>query len=141
MPKGPKGEKRPADVISNAVKIAQIATGEIEDDMTDDGKDVGVVNLLGTKSKLLGIKEFKFFASIKTGNSVPLYFLPRHIHMLSLYFVHYNFCRIHKTLKVTPAMEAGLSKTVHDMEWIVGLIDAMAAEPKRRGPYKKRISN
>lgn len=39
MPKGPKGEKRPADVISNAVKIAQIATGEIEDDVTDDGKN------------------------------------------------------------------------------------------------------
>lgn len=39
MPKGPKGEKRPADVIGNAVKIAQIATGQIEDDVTDDGKD------------------------------------------------------------------------------------------------------
>ncbi|MEO3414597.1 histone H1 [Roseovarius sp. CAU 1744] len=39
MPKGPKGEKRPADVIGNAVKIAQIATGEIEDDVEDDGKD------------------------------------------------------------------------------------------------------
>lgn len=38
MPKGPKGEKRPADVIGNAVKIGQIATGEVEDD-TDDGKD------------------------------------------------------------------------------------------------------
>lgn len=31
MPKGPKGEKRPADVIGNAVKIMKIATGEIED--------------------------------------------------------------------------------------------------------------
>jgi hypothetical protein len=40
MPKGPKGEKRPADVIGNAVKIAKIATGEIEDDRPeDDGKD------------------------------------------------------------------------------------------------------
>jgi len=39
MPKGPKGEKRPADVIGNAVKIAQIATGEIEDDVEDDDKD------------------------------------------------------------------------------------------------------
>lgn len=68
--------------------------------------------------------------------------LENHIHMLSLYFVHYNFCRIHKTLKVTPAMEAGLSDTMHSMEWIVGLIDAVEAEPKKRGPYKKRaISN
>lgn len=66
--------------------------------------------------------------------------LENHLHMLSLYFVHYNFVRIHKSLKVTPAMEAGVSDTLHDMEWIVGLIDARAPEPKKRGPYKKRIS-
>lgn len=39
MPTGPKGQKRPADVIGNAVKIARIATGEDEDDIPDDGKD------------------------------------------------------------------------------------------------------
>ena len=38
----------------------------------------------------------------------------KHMAKLSLYFVHYNFCRIHKTLRVTPAMDAGLSDTVHD---------------------------
>jgi hypothetical protein len=39
MPKGPKGEKRPADVIGNAVHVMKIATGEIEDPTPDDGKD------------------------------------------------------------------------------------------------------
>jgi hypothetical protein len=40
MPKGPKGEKHPADVIGGAVKIAKIATGETEEDTEeDDGKD------------------------------------------------------------------------------------------------------
>ncbi|HMR29754.1 MAG TPA: hypothetical protein PKA13_02555 [Geminicoccaceae bacterium] len=40
MPKGPKGEKRPADVIGNAVHIMRIATGEIEEGApVDDGKD------------------------------------------------------------------------------------------------------
>jgi hypothetical protein len=40
MPKGPKGEKRPADVIGAAVMIARIATGEIEEAAeSDDGKD------------------------------------------------------------------------------------------------------
>ena len=39
MPTGPKGQKRPADVIGNAVKIARIATGEDADDTPDDGKD------------------------------------------------------------------------------------------------------
>jgi IS1 family transposase len=70
--------------------------------------------------------------------------LENHLHMLSLYFVHYNFVRIHKTLKCTPAMAAGVSDTLHDMEWIVGLVDARAPVPKKRGPYKKRqpaISN
>ncbi len=40
MPKGPKGQKRPADVVSNAVKVARIATGEEEEDFDgSDGKD------------------------------------------------------------------------------------------------------
>ncbi len=39
MPKGPKGEKRPADAIGLAVMIGKIATGEIVDETPDDGKD------------------------------------------------------------------------------------------------------
>lgn len=39
MPRGPKGEKRPADVIGAAVMVAKIATGEIEEPTEDDGKD------------------------------------------------------------------------------------------------------
>jgi hypothetical protein len=40
MPEGPKGEKRPADVIGNAVHVMRIATGEIEEELPpDDGKD------------------------------------------------------------------------------------------------------
>ena len=45
MPKGPKGEKRPADVIGAAVKVMQIATGEIQEDIDDDGKDNAAVEL------------------------------------------------------------------------------------------------
>ena len=68
--------------------------------------------------------------------------LENHLLMLSLYFVHYNFVRIHSTLKCTPAMAAGVSDTLHDMEWIVGLIDARAAKPNRPATYHKRqISN
>lgn len=39
MPRGPKGQKRPADVIGNAVMVMRIATGEITETATDDGKD------------------------------------------------------------------------------------------------------
>ena len=61
-----------------------------------------------------------------------------HAHALALYYVWYNFCRVHKTLRVTPAMEAGITNTVHDVEWIVGLIDARVPQPGPRGPYRKR---
>ena len=67
--------------------------------------------------------------------------IENHLHMLALYFVHYNFCRIHKSLRMSPAMAAGVSDTLRDVEWIVGLIDATAPKPKLRGPYRKRISN
>lgn len=66
--------------------------------------------------------------------------LDNHLWMLSLYFLHYNFCRIHKSLRVTPAMAAGISDTVRDLDWIVGLIDANTLAPKPRGPYKKRAA-
>lgn len=52
--------------------------------------------------------------------------------------VHHNFVRVHKSLRMTPAMAAGVTKELHDMEWLVGIIDAAAPAPKPRGPYKKR---
>lgn len=45
MPKGPKGQKRPADVISNAVHVMKIATGEIDETLTDDGRNKAAVEL------------------------------------------------------------------------------------------------
>lgn len=65
--------------------------------------------------------------------------LDAHIHALSLYFVFYNFTRIHKTLKVTPAMAAGLTDRLWSMEDVVSIIDARAPQPGKRGPYKKRV--
>ncbi len=64
-----------------------------------------------------------------------------HAHMVALYTLFYNFCKIHKTLRVTPAMEAGLSDTLRDFEWICELIDARAPKLGPRGSYKKRNSN
>jgi hypothetical protein len=43
-------------------------------------------------------------------------------HNVALYFVHYNLCRAHQTLRVTPAMEAGISDHVWSLEEIVGLL-------------------
>lgn len=65
-----------------------------------------------------------------------------HVHMISLYTVFYNFVRIHKTLKVTPAMAAGVTDELLEMEDIVKLIDKAAPKPGRPKTYKKKeISN
>jgi hypothetical protein len=57
MPRGPKGEKRPADVIGAAVMIGRIATGEIEDITTEDGKNAAAVALgrMGGKARAEGM--------------------------------------------------------------------------------------
>jgi IS1 family transposase len=62
-----------------------------------------------------------------------------HCHALSLYFVYYNFIRIHKTLRVTPAMAAGLTDKLWIWEDVIALMDA-ATPPKKRGPYKKKAA-
>ena len=64
-----------------------------------------------------------------------------HMHMVALYTMFYNFCRIHKTLRVTPAMEAGLSDRVWGIEDILAIIDERAPKPGRPKAYKKQISN
>jgi IS1 family transposase len=64
--------------------------------------------------------------------------LDNHLHALALYFVFYNFCRIHKSLRVSPAMAAGISERLWSFEDIVAKIVEMAPAAKPRGPYKKR---
>jgi hypothetical protein len=64
-----------------------------------------------------------------------------HCDTLALFYVFYNFCRIHKTLKCSPAMAAGISKTLWSMDDIVKLIDARAAKPNRPTVYKMGNSN
>jgi hypothetical protein len=64
-----------------------------------------------------------------------------HAHMVALYTVWYNFVRMHKALKCSPAMAAGLTTTLWEMEKIVELIDARAAKPVRPAVYKVRNSN
>lgn len=64
--------------------------------------------------------------------------LDNHIHALALYFAFYNFCRIHKSLRMSPAMAACITDRLWSLDDIVAKIDALAPAPKPRGPYKKR---
>jgi hypothetical protein len=63
-----------------------------------------------------------------------------HVHALALYFIHYNWMRIHKTLRVTPEMAAGLTGKLMDWADIVDEMDADMPVPKRC-PYKQRPNN
>jgi IS1 family transposase len=63
-----------------------------------------------------------------------------HYHMVCLYTVWYNFVKMHKTLRCTPAMAAGLSQTLWTMADVVALIDAAAPAPVRPRVYKVRNS-
>src|SRR5205823_2435943 len=63
-------------------------------------------------------------------------------HNLALHYMHYNFCRVHQTLRVTPAMEAGIADHVWEIEELIALLDAKEAQkPARRGPYKKAANS
>jgi hypothetical protein len=59
---------------------------------------------------------------------------------ISLYFVFYNWTRIHKSLRITPAMAAGLTDRVWDIEELVEMMDAAAPKPGRQKTYNKRVA-
>ena len=65
-------------------------------------------------------------------------------HSVALHFMYYNFCRIHQTLRITPAMAAGVTDQLWEIGDIVNLVEAAAPKPKRPVTYRKRsvrISN
>lgn len=65
-----------------------------------------------------------------------------HAHAVALHMMYYNFVRIHKTLRVTPAMAAGVTDRLWDIADIAKLVEEAEAKPGKRGPYKKgEISN
>ncbi len=51
-----------------------------------------------------------------------------HCHMVAIYHAYYNFCRVHQTLRVTPAMEAGIANHVWSLEELVGLLESAEAK-------------
>ena len=68
--------------------------------------------------------------------------IENHTHSVALHFMYYNFCRQHKSLDaISPAMAAGVTDRLWDIEDIVRLIDEAAPKPGPRSPYKKRNSN
>jgi hypothetical protein len=64
--------------------------------------------------------------------------IENHIHATAIQTIHYNFIRIHKTLKISPAMAAGISATLWSWEDVIQNMDAMVTPPAPRGPSRPR---
>jgi IS1 family transposase len=61
-----------------------------------------------------------------------------HAHAVALHMAFYNLCRIHKSLRITPAMAAKVTDHVWSVEELVAVVEASLPKPGPRGPYKKR---
>lgn len=66
--------------------------------------------------------------------------IENHAHSVALHFLWYNFGRIHKTLRITPAMAAGVTESPWEYEDVVRMLDDLTPKTTKRGPYKKKIS-
>lgn len=66
--------------------------------------------------------------------------IENHAHTVALFMTYYNFVRIHQTLRMTPAMAAGVSDRLWEVSDIVTLLEAVEPKPGKRGPYKKRTA-
>ena len=65
--------------------------------------------------------------------------IENHVFAIALHYMVYNFVKIHGSLRCTPAMAAGVTSMLWDIEDVVALLPEPIA--KKRGSYKKRISN
>lgn len=66
--------------------------------------------------------------------------LENHAYSVALFAMYYNFVKVHSTLRMSPAMAAGVSKTLWEIGDIVKLVEAAETKPAKRGPYKKRAA-
>jgi hypothetical protein len=80
------------------------------------------------------VKQISGFTRLTNGFSKKI---ENHAHQVALHFMYYNFVRIHSALRMTPAMAAGVSERLWEINDIVALVEANDPKPVRRGSYKK----
>jgi len=102
-------------------------TGCIPTPITGDPDPKHISTSFAERQNLTMRMHMRRFTRLTNGFSKKL---ENHIHMVAIYTVFYNWLKVHKTLRVTPAMAAGLSDRVWDMAEIVTLIDQVLAPEK-----------
>jgi len=126
MPKGPRGERRPA-----------VCIGARKDAITGNPARKYVSTSHVERSNLSLRMHNRRFTRLTNAHSKKF---ENHCHMIALYTVWYNFARINSAVKMTPAMAASISNRLWEVADIVALIDAAAGDPEKRGPYKPRAA-
>jgi IS1 family transposase len=102
-------------------------TGCIPTPITDDPDPKDISTSFVERQDFTMRVHMRRFARLANGVSKKL---ENHIHMVAIYTVFYNWMKVHKTLRVTPAMSAGLADRVWDMAKIVTLMDQVLAPTK-----------
>ena len=64
--------------------------------------------------------------------------MENHALAVALHFLHYNFVRIHSTIRMTPAMAAGVTDRLYDLDWILDMVDEAWPKPKRPKIYRRK---
>lgn len=122
-PESAKGRYSPAECIG------------IKKDRVEGKPDMAHVSTSYVERSNLTIRmQNRRFTRLTNGFSKKL---ENHAYSVALFSFFYNFCRIHKTLRVPPAMQAGVTAKLWEVSDIVALVEAATAKPAKRGAYKK----
>ncbi len=121
---GPKGRYSPAE-----------CTGAVKTPITGNPAEKHVSTSYVERQNLTMRMSMRRFTRLTNAFSKKA---ENHLHALALYFTFYNFVRMHKTLRCTPAVAAGVTNQLWEVKDIVALVDAAEAPTKKRGPYKPR---
>ena len=128
---GPSGDDPERERRYSAARVSSIDPRQVTGN--PDPKLISTANV-GRLNKTLR-ESIRRFTRLTGGFSKKL---ENFVHHIALYAVFYNFCRVHGTLRVTPAMEAGLADSIRDISWIVELVEENTPAPGPRGPYRRR---
>ena len=127
----PPGRYSPAQCIGTKTKIH---TGN------HDPKHIGTSHV--ERSNLTIRMQNRRFTRLTNAFSKKI---DNHLHALALFFLHYNFVRVHKAHRMSPAMAVGVATELKSVEWIAEEIEKRRPPPKvgkrgPRGPYKPRAA-
>ena len=126
VPEGAKGRYSPAE-----------CTGTRKKDVEGSPDPRHVSTSYVERQNLTMRMHMRRFTRLTNGFSKKI---ENHTNAIALHFAYYNFVKIHKTLRMSPAMAAGVTDKLWEMADLVAVLEAGEQAPKKRGPYKKRAA-